>query len=106
MQPIFDFEFKILVNIFKENDFYIAYSPVLQIATQGKTEKEVKKRFEERLNIFFEKAIEKGDLQERLEKLGWQVSGKKMNPPKEVNVPLELLAAQRCKSTNMSYAIK
>jgi len=46
-------EIQILVNVFMENDYYIAYSPDLQIATQGKTEAEVEKRFAERLDIFF-----------------------------------------------------
>ena len=48
------------VNIFKENNYYIAYSPDLEIATQGKTVKQVKRRFKERLAIFKEGTVKKG----------------------------------------------
>ena len=105
MHAIRKIKLEILVNIFKENSYYIAFSPVLQIATQGKTLREVNKRFGERLEIFFESAIEKGNLEDQLQKLGWNVQDKKINPPNEVNIPTALLASQKCKSTNFSYAI-
>ena len=56
----------IIVKIFKEGDYYIAYSPQLQIATQGHNQKEAQKRFNERVQIFLERGIETGTLHKRL----------------------------------------
>ena len=97
-------EIKLRIKIFKDNNYFIAYSPELQIATQGKTKKEVKKRFEERASIFIEMALEKGALEKRLHELGWKNVKNEPVPPKEVTVPMELLMAKECNSMNYHYA--
>lgn len=91
-------EINIEVKIFKENDYYIAFSPDLQLATQGKTIRQVEKRFEDRMAIFIERAIETKTLGKRLKKLGWENIRHKPTPPKDVMVPRELLMAKKCKS--------
>ncbi len=101
-------ELKILVKVFTENDYFIAYSPELQISTQGKTVEEVKKRFSERLDIFFSIALEKDNLHERLRSLGWVIqekNPKKLIPPENFQVPRNLLMAQQCTSEQFSYSI-
>ena len=60
------------VSVFKEGKHFIAYTPVLDLSTPGKNYEEVKKRFKESVNIFFEELIKRGTLDEVLENLGWQ----------------------------------
>lgn len=96
-------EINLKINIFKEKDHYIAFSPELQIATQGKTLKQVKKRFGERISIFVERALETKTLEKRLKKLGWENTKHEPSPPREVLVPRELLLAKKCKS--MDYQL-
>ena len=64
-------EINLNVLVAKDGDYFIAFSPELQIATQGKTRHEVEKRFHERVTIFVEVAIEKGTLKKRLQELGF-----------------------------------
>lgn len=96
-------EINLKVKIFKENDYYIAFSPDLQIATQGKTIKQVKKRFGDRMAIFVQRALETKTLEKRLKKLGWENIRHDPTPPKDVMVPRELLMAKHCKS--MDYQL-
>ena len=44
-------EFKLPISIIRENQKYVAYTPVLDLATSGKSYDEVKKRFGEIVNI-------------------------------------------------------
>ena len=46
--------FSIPVSIFKENDTFIAYTPVLDISTCADTIEEVRRRFGQLVRIFFE----------------------------------------------------
>jgi len=88
-------EAKLSVSIFKEGKRFVAYTPVLDLSTSGKTYKEVKKRFAEIVNIFFEETIKKGTLDEALQELGWRKIHKQWQPPvliaqesEEIKVPL------------------
>ena len=69
------------VSVFKEGKHFIAYTPVLDLSTSGKNYEEVKKRFKESVNIFFEELVKKGTLDEVLESLGWQKIKKRWSPP-------------------------
>jgi len=50
------------VFILKEGRRFIAYSPALDLSTSGKTYSEVKKRFAEIVDIFFEELDKKGSV--------------------------------------------
>jgi predicted RNase H-like HicB family nuclease len=50
--------FKLPVIITKQNRRFVAYTPALDISTSGKTEKEVKNKFVELVNLFLEEIIE------------------------------------------------
>jgi predicted RNase H-like HicB family nuclease len=50
------------VSFLKEGNKFVAYTPVLDISTSGKTFKEAQKRFSELVEIFFEELIEMGTL--------------------------------------------
>ena len=69
------------ISVFREGKHFIAYTPVLDLSTSGKNYEEVKKRFKEAVNIFFEELVKKGTLDEVLESLGWQKIKKQWMPP-------------------------
>ena len=63
----------------------MAYTPALDISTSGKTEKEVKKRFESLVEIFLEEIFKARIENEVLRELGWTKMERKWSPPKIVN---------------------
>lgn len=69
------------VIILREGKYFIAHSPVLDLSTSGKSFEEVKKRFVEVVDIFFEELIQMGTLDEVLADLGWQKVQKRWQPP-------------------------
>lgn len=69
------------VAFFREDEVFIAHSPVLDVSTSGKTYKEAQKRFTEAVEIFFEELHEKGTLNEVLASLGWKQVGREWMPP-------------------------
>ncbi|MFH1713143.1 MAG: type II toxin-antitoxin system HicB family antitoxin [Candidatus Jacksonbacteria bacterium] len=93
------FEFNLPVSIFKEGDNFIAYTPALDLSTSGKTFKEVKKRFQEAVQIFFEETSQRGTTEEVLAELGWTKRQKQWSPPpviahepETVKIPLPALS--------------
>ena len=77
--------FNLPVVITKQNKRFVAYTPALDLATSGKTEKEVKSRFVEVANIFLEEIVEAGTAENVLEELGWKKIQKKWTPPQIVS---------------------
>lgn len=73
--------FKLPVSIFKEGKYFVAYTPALDLSTSANTYEEVKKRFSEAVNIFFEHTTKKGTLDEILKDLGWRKIKKQWTPP-------------------------
>ncbi len=69
------------VTILKENKRFVAYTPALDLSTSGRTYKEVKKRFEEVVQIFIEELIKNHTLDQVLRDLGWREVQKKWQPP-------------------------
>lgn len=77
--------YKLPVLILKEGRHFIAFTPVLDLSTAGKTARIAKDRLFEAANIFFEELIAKGTFEEVLENLGWQKIKKQMVPPTVVS---------------------
>ena len=75
------FTIQLPVSIFREGAYFIAYTPALDISTAGKTYSEVKERFNEAVEIFFEETAKKGTLLEILQELGWTKVKKQWHPP-------------------------
>lgn len=75
---------KLPVQIFKQGKRFVAYTPVLDLSTSGRTEKEAKVRFHELIQIFFEELEEAGTLNEVLKSLGWQKTKFQWQPPRMV----------------------
>lgn len=55
----------LVLQVFKDGDYYVAYSPELDFSTYAKTKNKVLSRFGERLDIFIEDALSKGTLDEQ-----------------------------------------
>ena len=60
------------VQIIKEGNVYVAYCPVLDIATQGDTYAEAQQMFSELVRVFIDDLIERGTLEKVLLDLGWK----------------------------------
>ncbi len=75
---------KIPVSILKEGKKFVAYTPVLDLSTSGRTVKSVKKNFSEIVEIFFDELLNKGTMDEVLAGLGWKKIKKQWTPPKEI----------------------
>lgn len=74
-------ELKLPVSVLREGKKYVAYTPSLDLSTSGRSYEEVKRRFNEIVNIFFEELIKKGTLNEVLQDLGWKRAQTKWSPP-------------------------
>lgn len=81
--------FSLPVSILKEDKYFIAYSPALDLSTSGKTFEQAKKRFDEIVEIFFEELLEKGTLGKVLKELGWKNVQKEWFPPVLVSQEIE-----------------
>ena len=79
--------FKLPVIITKQNRRFVAYTPALDISTSGKTEKEVKNRFIELVNLFLEEIIQANTAEDILSELGWKKIQKIWMPPKVISSP-------------------
>ena len=105
----------VAVNIFKEDNYYIADCPALKLSTQGRSIPNVKSRFHEALELWIESTFKVGSISKALEELGWKktsscsglmssiVSSQVQNMPKlippDINyrqVPIELIAQEYC----------
>lgn len=60
------------VSILREGKRFIAYTPALDLSTSGANYKEVKTRFHEAVEIFFQEILKKGTFGEVLRNLGWE----------------------------------
>lgn len=77
----FQFQVKLPVSFLKEGRSFIAYTPVLDLSTVGKSFEEAQKRFTEAVQIFLEELVEAGTLDEVLTELGWQKINNTFSPP-------------------------
>ena len=69
------------VSVFKEGKSFIAYTPVLDLSTSGKTYEQVMERFDQIVEIFFDELTKKGTTEEVLLNLGWKKIKKHWSPP-------------------------
>lgn len=86
------FSYNVPVSFLSEGDHIVAYTPVLDLATSGKSFKEAEQRFIEVVEIFFEELIEMGTLDEVLSELGWQKVKKQWTPPAIIAHELKQIA--------------
>lgn len=68
---VMQIKFTLPLSILREADRFVAYSPALDLSTSGKTYEEVKRRFREAVQLFFEETTRHGTLEDALAELGW-----------------------------------
>lgn len=91
-------QFNLPITVFKEGKYFIAYTPVLNLSVQGKTEAEAKERFVDAVVLFFEELEEMGTTEEVLFELGWEKIRKEWRSPavslvaQPVDVPISVSA--------------
>ncbi len=79
------FNFKLPINIIKQGKSYVAFCPVLDLSTAGKSSKDAKHKIIEAINIFLEEIVEAGTVNEILPELGWKKVQHNWNPPKIIS---------------------
>lgn len=76
-----NFEVQLPVTIFREDKYFIAYTPALDLSTSAESFEEVKKRFTEVVRIFIDELSEKGTVDKVLSELGWRKVQRQWVPP-------------------------
>jgi predicted RNase H-like HicB family nuclease len=61
------------VIIVKEDNYYVAYCPALELSSYGDSEDAAKKSFEEELEIFIDDTTKRGTLEKYLLQNGWKL---------------------------------
>lgn len=69
------------VTLFREGEYVVAYSPVLDLSSTGRTEEEAKTMFAEAVEVLFEELEEMGTLEGVLKDLGWTRAKGLLQPP-------------------------
>ena len=85
-------DFNIPVKLFKEGQSYVAYTPVLDLSSCGKTEKKALQNISEAAQLFIKECIKDGTLEEVLQSLGWkkEKSSNAWKPPKVVDLEVPI----------------
>jgi len=73
MRATIQAQFQLFGVMKKENGWFIAHRPPLDITTQGKTEAEAKKNLIEASELFVVSCFERGTFEQALRELGWRV---------------------------------
>lgn len=85
---MFQAQLQLFGVIRKENGWYIAHCPPLDITTQGKTESEAKKNLAEASELFVISCFERGTFEQALRELGWTVvAGRSARQVKRSAIP-------------------
>jgi len=73
MRVMVQAQFQLFGMMKKENGWYVAHCPPLDITTQGRTEDEAKKNLVEASELFVVSCFERGTFEQALRELGWHV---------------------------------
>jgi predicted RNase H-like HicB family nuclease len=73
MRVMLQAQFHLFGLLKKENGWYIAHCPPLDITTQGRTEAEAKRNLAEASELFVVSCFERGTFEQALRELGWSV---------------------------------
>jgi predicted RNase H-like HicB family nuclease len=90
-----ELKFRIPVKLTKKRKWYVASCPVLDVASQGETEKKARDNLVEALTLFLTTCIDIGTLNDVLKQSGFKTVEAKRLKTKEkdyINIPLYLLA--------------
>jgi len=74
-------ETRLVVAVYQEGDYFVAYCPALEISSYSQTVEQAKTEFEQEVQIFFSETIRKGTLEKLLLKYGWTLQSNNFTPP-------------------------
>jgi len=92
---------QVQVKILKEGDYLVAYCPVLELSSYGRTLEETRRAFDGAMRIFIEETAKRGTLERELLSLGWTL---RQRPSCDYRPPASrpsLAAAKRMKSAEV-----
>ena len=72
------------VVFYDEGDAVVAYSPAIDLATQGDSLADAKRMFAEASELFIDELLERGTLESALKELGWHKVNHRWQIPKKV----------------------
>lgn len=78
------------VIIVKEDDYYVAYCPSLDLSAYADSIEKAKRAFEKGLEIFLEETAKKGTFEKILLNLGWTL---KLHPKPNYKPPLKSISS-------------
>jgi len=70
------FDINFTVQVWKENDIYVAYAPELDVSSCGDSVRQAKTRLREAVCLFLEEASRSGTLEDILSEAGFEKRGK------------------------------
>ena len=98
------FNAKLPVKITKRKNWYLASCPILDVHSQGETERKAKKNLAEALTLFLISCFERGTLDKVLKECGFKpmhpftAPRKATKPPEDyINVPLPFIVHSHLK---------
>ncbi len=97
-------EFKLPFDIKKDDDWYVSSCPVIDVHSQGKTQKEAKENLSEALSLFLISCFERGTLAEVLRESGLRPLHTESPTPDiidkskylDINIPFNTQSTQAC----------
>lgn len=72
-KPIMELKIDVEVAIVKEDDYYVAYCPALELSAYADTSEKAKKAFEDEVKTFIDETNKRGTLEKYLLKNGWRL---------------------------------
>jgi len=93
--PSIQIDFHFYGTLTREDDWWISHCPPLDVASQGRTEKEAKANLREAVHLFVESCSERGTLFDALNELGFAPGNESSEPPAgsfPVDLSIRLLA--------------
>jgi len=63
-------EFELFGTIKRQDDWYVAYCPPLDVTTQGRTAAEAKSNLKEACSLFLQSCFERGTFEQAMRELG------------------------------------
>ena len=94
---------KLPIRVIKKDRWYVASCPVLDVFSQGDTEKKATDNLSEALSLFLISCLERGTLEQVLRECGFNsvspaIKKKIMTTSRNkfIDIPLALLSNQRC----------
>ncbi len=96
--PTMTIKISVPVKIYKEDEVFVAFCPVFDVASQGCTEKEAKENITDAVRLFIETCIEMGTIKQVMKDCGFSKSAgitEEENGENNLNITLPYIASKR-----------